>query len=172
MKLGTEEFEKDSYPFFIAEIGDNHNGNMESAKKLILQAKQAGADAVKFQLWTMGSLYAKEFYEGNPLLMKDIIQSSVSFDEFKEFYKYAQSEDILCSASVFNKEQAEFLINEMKAPFIKVASMSLNQPRFLHEIGELLKDINVPIIISTGMSYFNEIIDAVSIIEKYTKRRR
>lgn len=169
MKLGTEEFEKDSYPFYIAEIGSNHNGNIESAKKLILQAKQAGANAVKFQLWTMESLFAKEFYEGKPVLMKNIIHQSVSFDEFKELHKYAQSEDILCSASVFNKKQAEFLIKEMKAPFIKVASMSLNQPRFMHEIGELLKDNEVPIIISTGMSVINDIIDAIGIIEKYTK---
>ena len=169
MKLGKEEFEKGSSPFYIAEIGDNHNGDIESAKKLILQAKQAGADAVKFQLWTLSSLYAKEFYKGKPDLMKTIIQSSVSFEEFRMLYAYAESEDVLCSASVFNEEQAKFLINDMKVPFIKVASMSLNQPRFLHEIGELVKDTEVPIIISTGMCELEEIINAVQILQLYTE---
>jgi N-acetylneuraminate synthase len=52
-------------PFFIAEIGSNHNGDMRLARKLIDEAVAAGADAVKFQSWTKDSLVCKEEYERN-----------------------------------------------------------------------------------------------------------
>ena len=52
-------------PYVIAEIGANHNGDIELAKKMILSAKENGADCVKFQSWTADSLIAKEEYERN-----------------------------------------------------------------------------------------------------------
>ena len=52
-------------PYIIAEIGANHNGDMELAKKIIDSAKECGADAVKFQSWTPDSLISKGEYERN-----------------------------------------------------------------------------------------------------------
>ena len=52
-------------PYVIAELGSNHNGDMELAKKLIWQAKQSGADCVKFQSWSKDSIFSKKTYEDN-----------------------------------------------------------------------------------------------------------
>ena len=54
------EIKKINEPFIIAEIGANHNGNLELAKKTILAAKKAGCDAVKFQSWNE-NLFSKDF---------------------------------------------------------------------------------------------------------------
>ena len=47
-------------PYIIAELGANHNGNMELAKKLIIQAKESGADCVKFQSWSKDSVFSRK----------------------------------------------------------------------------------------------------------------
>ena len=54
-----------SKPYIIAELGSNHNGDMDLAKKLIIQAKEAGADCVKFQSWSKDSIFAKKKYNDN-----------------------------------------------------------------------------------------------------------
>lgn len=61
-----------SMPFVIAEIGANHNGDIERAKKLIKLAKKAGANAVKFQAWAKNSLFLKIVYEDNKELEKEL----------------------------------------------------------------------------------------------------
>ena len=63
-----------SKPYVIAELGSNHNGDMELAKKLILEAKCAGADCVKFQSWTKNSIFAKKKYEDNYFIADDYRQ--------------------------------------------------------------------------------------------------
>ncbi len=65
MKLGDKKIKKFSAPFFIAEIGANHNGDMALAKEMIAAAKDCGCDAVKFQSWTPESLIAREEYDRN-----------------------------------------------------------------------------------------------------------
>ena len=52
-------------PYIIAEIGSNHNGNMELAKRLINAAKECGADCVKFQSWSKDTIFSKKVYENN-----------------------------------------------------------------------------------------------------------
>jgi len=65
MKLGNREINNFSVPYVIAEIGSNHNGDMDLAKTMIDAAKSCGCDAVKFQSWTPQSLIAKEEYDRN-----------------------------------------------------------------------------------------------------------
>ena len=55
-------------PYIIAEIGANHNGSILLAKKLILKAKKAGADCVKFQSWTKESIFSKKNYQEDILV--------------------------------------------------------------------------------------------------------
>ena len=63
-------------PYIIAEIGANHNGSLALAKKLILKAKDAGADCVKFQSWTKDSIFSKKKYKENYFL-KDLYFSLI-----------------------------------------------------------------------------------------------
>lgn len=160
-------------PYVIAEIGANHNGDMAIAKKLIIEAKEAGADCVKFQSWTTDSVFAKKKYEDNYFIaddyrdrtdftLKEIVEEySISEAELLEMKEFADEVGIDCSSTPFSKAEADFLVDKLKSPFIKVASMDLNNHPFL----DYLARKNLPIIISTGLSELHEIDRAVRVIE-------
>ena len=65
IKIGNKEIYNFSKPYVIAEIGANHNGDMDLAKKMIDAAVDCGADAAKFQSWSPKTLIAKEEYDNN-----------------------------------------------------------------------------------------------------------
>jgi len=174
MKLtNSRDVNNFSCPYVIAEIGSNHNGDMELAKKLINEAKEAGADCVKFQSWSKETIFAKKKYEDNYFIaddyrdrsdytLEEIVDSySISEDELLEMKKYADEVGIDCTSTPFSKKEADFLVDKLDAPFIKVASMDLNNYPFL----EYLSKKNKPMIISTGLSELYEIDKAVKVIE-------
>ena len=160
-------------PYIIAELGANHNGDMELAKKLIVEAKEAGADCVKFQSWTKDSVFAKKKYEDNYFIADDyrdrddftleeiVEEYSISNTELLEMKAFADEIGIDCSSTPFSKAEADFLVDELKSPFIKVASMDLNNHPFL----DYLARKGLPMIISTGLSELHEIDKAVRVIE-------
>lgn len=160
-------------PYVIAELGANHNGDMELAKKLIVQAKEAGADCVKFQSWSKNTIFARKKYEDNYFIaddyrdrtdytLEEIVDNySISEDELLEMKKFADELEIDCTSTPFSKEEADFLVDKLESPFIKVASMDLNNYPFL----EYLARKGKPIIISTGLSELYEIDKAVKTIE-------
>ena len=160
-------------PYIIAELGSNHNGDMELAKRLIVEAKEAGAHCVKFQSWSKDSIFAQKKYNDNYFVADDyrdrtdytlaeIVEAySISEDELLEMKSFADKVGIDCTSTPFSKKEADFLIDKMETPFIKVASMDLNNYPFL----EYLAKKNKPIIISTGLSELYEIDKAVKTIE-------
>lgn len=160
-------------PYIIAELGANHNGDMKLAKKLIIEAKEAGADCVKFQSWSKDSIFASKKYEDNYFIADDyrdrtdytlekIVDAySISEDELLEMKKFADEVGIDCTSTPFNKKEADFLVDKMDTPYIKVASMDLNNYPFL----EYLAQKGKPIVISTGLSELYEIDKAVKTIE-------
>jgi len=166
-------------PYIIAELGSNHNGDMKLAKKLIVQAKEAGADCVKFQSWSKDSIFAKKKYEDNYFIADDyrdrddytlekIVEAySISEEELLEMKSFADELGIDCTSTPFNKKEADFLVERMQTPFIKVASMDLNNYPFL----EYLAKKNKPMIISTGLSELYEIDKAVKTIENAGNRQ-
>lgn len=174
MKL-TEKVELSNYskPYIIAEIGSNHNGDMELAKRMILAAKESGADCVKFQSWTKDSIFAKKKYEDNFFIaddyrdradftLEEIVDAySISEDELLEMKNFSDKVGIDCTSTPFSKKEADFLVDKLKTPFIKVASMDLNNYPFL----EYLAKKGKPLIISTGLSEVYEIDRAVNVIE-------
>lgn len=161
-------------PYIIAELGANHNGDMELAKKLILQAKEAGADCVKFQSWTKDSVFAKKKYEDNYFIaddyrdrtdytLEEIVEAySISETELLEMKSFADEVGIDCSSTPFSKQEVDFLVEKLESPFIKVASMDLNNYPFLTYIANK----GLPIIISTGLSELHEIDKAVRTLEE------
>lgn len=160
-------------PYIIAELGSNHNGDMELAKKMIIEAKEAGADCVKFQSWSKESIFANKKYEDNYFIaddyrdrtdytLEEIVDSySISEDELLDMKKFADEIEIDCTSTPFNKKEADFLVEKLETPFIKVASMDLNNYPFL----EYLAKKGKPMIISTGLSELYEIDKAVKTIE-------
>lgn len=160
-------------PYIIAELGSNHNGDMALAKKLIVEAKKAGADCVKFQSWSKDSIFARKKYEDNYFIADDyrdrtdftleqiVEEYSISEAELLEMKKFADEVGIDCTSTPFSKKEADFLVDSLCTPFIKVASMDLNNHPFL----EYLAVKGKPIVISTGLSELHEIDEAISIIE-------
>ena len=160
-------------PYIIAELGSNHNGDMELAKKLITEAKEAGADCVKFQSWSKDTIFARKKYEDNFFIaddyrdrddftLEEIVDTySISEEELLEMKRFADDIGIDCTSTPFSRKEADFLVDKMDTPFIKVASMDLNNYPFL----EYLAKKDKPIVISTGLSEFYEIDKAVKTIE-------
>jgi sialic acid synthase SpsE len=160
-------------PYIIAELGSNHNGDMDLAKKLIIDAKESGADCVKFQSWSKDTIFSRKKYEDNFFVADDyrtrvdftleqIVDAySISEEELLGMKKFADEIGIDCTSTPFSKKEADFLVDKMDAPFIKVASMDLNNYPFL----EYLAKKGKPIVISTGLSELYEIDKAVKTIE-------
>jgi N-acetylneuraminate synthase len=156
------QYEIDNYvePFIIAEIGVNHNGDIKLAKRMIDGAKQAGAHAVKFQTWTKNSLYSEEFLKDKDLFRKGLEEYSLSEKEYKDLADYCYKKDIIFSATPFSEKEVDLLV-ELEVPFIKVASMDVNNYPFLKYIGEQ----GLPVILSTGFAHTWEIARAVQTIK-------
>ena len=92
----NKKFLNSSSPYIIAEIGANHNGDMSLAKKLIIEAKAAGADCVKFQSWTKNSVFSEKVYKQNRFIEDDIFNIKPQYSLFrthmlKEMTKSANS---------------------------------------------------------------------------------
>lgn len=163
-----------SEPYIIAEIGANHNGDIELAKKIIDSAKECGADAVKFQSWTPTSLIAKEEYDRNQSYddgdggkkhfgtLKQMVEKYyLTVEQHFELRDYCKSINIDFCSTPFAPKEVD-LLDEIDIPFFKVASMDINNLELLKHIAKKQK----PIILSTGMSTLAEIEQAIKIIEK------
>ena len=173
MKINQRTIENFAAPYVIAELGANHNGDMEIAKKLIDQAKAAGCDCVKFQSWTKDSIFAKQVYKENYFLKDDyrdrsdftleqIVDAfSVSEKELMEMRDYCNEIGIDFTSTPFSQKEADFLVDVLKAPFIKIASMDLNNYPFL----DYLARKGRPVMLSTGLSTLAEVDIAISTIE-------
>ena len=156
----------DGHPcFIIAEIGINHNGSVELAKKMIDIAVTTGCDAVKFQKRTIDIVYTKEELakERNSIFghTNGDLKRGLEFGEkeYKEIDKYCKQKDIIWFASCWDEGAVDF-INRFNPPCYKIASASLTDDNLL----KYTKSKGKPIILSTGMSTMEEIEHAVSIL--------
>ena len=174
MKLTkAKELRNYTQPYIIAELGSNHNGDMELARKLIVDAKEAGANCVKFQSWSKDTIFARKKYEDNYFIaddyrdrddytLEEIVDAySISEEELLMMKKFADEIGIDCTSTPFSKKEVDFLVDKMDSPFIKVASMDLNNYPFL----DYLARKNKPVVISTGLSELYEIDKAIKAIE-------
>jgi len=150
-----------SRPYIIAEVNSSHNGNIEVAKQMILAAAKSGCDCVKFQSWSAESLYSTSYYNENPIAKRIVSKFSLTAQQLKDMATFARENGIDFSSTPYSCPEVDFLINECKAPFVKIASMDLNNLKYLHYIAAK----GIPIVLSTGMSTIDEIHKAVKTIE-------
>ena len=160
-------------PYVIAELGANHNGDMALAKELIRQAKKAGANCVKFQSWSKNSVFSRKVYEDNHFIADDyrdredytleeiVEEYAISEKELLEMSGFAAELGIDCTSTPFSFSEVDFLVDVMNSPFIKIASMDLNNYPLLDYIARKGR----PIVISTGLSELYEIDKAIKTIE-------
>ena len=158
---------KNNYPYIIAEIGNNHNGSISLAKKLIIKAKKTGASCVKFQTFTTETLFSKKSFKKNKQLKNDSDNFTLKKkNDFKTLLKLSKKLKLDFCATPFSFAEVDFLINELKLKFIKIASMDINNYPFIEYIAKK----KIPIIISTGFGSKKEIDTAIKIIKKYHKK--
>lgn len=148
-------------PYIIAEVNSSHNGNIETAKEMIKSIKECGCDCVKFQSWSTESLYSKTYYDKNPISKRIVQKFALSKEDLYNLANYCKELNIGFSSTPYCEEEVDFLVDKCEVPFIKIASMEINNYDFLEYIAKK----NVPMILSTGMAEIQEIKKAVKIIE-------
>ena len=158
----------DNHPcYIVGEIGINHNGDVELAKKLIDVAVIAGCNAVKFQKRTVDVVYSAEelaqprenpFGPTNGDLKYGLELES---EDYQEIDRYCREKKITWFASCWDDQSIDFM-DEFKIPCYKVASASLTDNKLLQHC----RSKNKPIILSTGMSTIEQIDYAVNVLGK------
>ena len=152
--------------FIVAEIGINHNGDLEIAKQLVDVAKGASCDAVKFQKRTPELCVPPEqrnVMRETPwgIMTYMDYRRRIEFDteEYREIDRYCRERKMMWFASVWDKPSVDF-IESFQPPCYKVPSAALTQHDLLHQI----KRTGRPVILSTGMSSMEQIRAAVDIL--------
>lgn len=165
VKIGDRLVGENKPAFVIAEIGINHNGNLDIAKKLIAAAVVAGCDAVKFQKRTVDVVYTPEDLarpRDNPFgSTNGDLKYGLEFSqaEYQSIAAYCKSNHILWFASAWDEASVDFL-EQFEPPCYKIASASLTDDLLLKQHREYQR----PVILSTGMSTLEQIDRAVEIL--------
>lgn len=169
LRISDSVVSDESLPFIIAEVGHNHQGNLEQALKLIGAAATAGASAVKFQKRDNRNLFTPKMYDepynsensfGSTYgLHRDALEFGV--EEYKVCMAEAERLNILFFATAFDFNSADFL-QSLGMPLYKIASGDLTNLPLLEYVARFEK----PMIISTGGASFEMIEAAASAIRK------
>jgi len=167
VKIGRTYLGYERPVFIIAEIGINHNGNLSTAKKLIMEAKKSGANAVKFQKRNPEEILIKEWLEMPynspnafaPTYGEHKKKLEFSAKQYKELKDYASKVGILFFASVWDFISADFM-EKLEVDAYKIPSADLINLPLLKYVAKKDK----PVLISTGMNTLEEIDEAVKTI--------
>ena len=145
--------------FLISEIGSNHNADLKRCYRLIDQSKKVGCDAVKFQYFTVDTLFRKSVLKKNSALM-NMKKWELPLEFIPKISKYCKKKKILFGISPFNLSSIKFL--NQYVDFFKIASYELIWDDLLKKCAKTKK----PIVISTGMADQKETKKAFKILKK------
>lgn len=153
-------------PYVIAEIGSNHNGDMDLCRRLIDAAKSSGADAVKFQSWSPQSLISANEFDRNTSYedkkrhfgsLKEMVERyQLTEDQHHLVADYCKVKDVAFMSTPFSFREVDML-DALGVPCFKIASMDINHLPLLRYVGQKQK----PVFLSTGMATMQEIHRAV-----------
>jgi len=153
--------------YIIAEIGINHNGDLDLAKKLIEQSKHSGADAVKFQKRTIDLVYTPEEldkYRESPWGTTNRQQKEgleFSMEQYKELEKYTKDLGMDFIVSCWDTNSVDVVEQHLDIKYHKVASALATDKTFLQK----LNNTGRPVILSTGMCTTEEINAAIQVLD-------
>ena len=169
VKLGNVDVGRDCTPYIIAEVGSNHNGDMDLCRQLIDAAAEAGAHAVKFQSWTDKSLIAEEEYERNTeysdkkkhfgSLREMVTAYQLTAEQHAQAHARCIEKGIAFCSTPFSPEEVD-LLDSLDVPFFKIASMDIVHIPLLRYVARKQK----PVVISTGMATMGEVEQAVEAV--------
>ena len=165
-ELGGRTIGDDQPTYIVAEIGINHNGDMDTVKKLIDAAKASGCDAVKFQKRTPELCVPADMRDqmretpwGYITYLDYRYKIELGLEDYQEIDRYCREQEITWFSSCWDEESVEF-IEQFDPPGYKVASATLTNRGLL----ESLRDTGRPIVLSTGMSSLEQIKAAVDVV--------
>jgi N-acetylneuraminate synthase len=167
IRIGNRLVGDDQPCFIVAEIGINHNGDVDLARRLISVALAAGCDAVKFQKRTVEVVYSADELakpRENPFgPTNGDLKYGLEFEqeEYEEIDAFCKSVKMTWFASPWDEASVDFL-QRFNIPVYKIASASLTDDHLLRHI----RATGRPIILSTGMSTYAEIDHAVEVLGK------
>ena len=169
IKLGDRIISSESKPYIIAEIGVNHEGSMDQAKRLIDLAKEGGADAAKFQTYKADTLASKQ----SPAYWDLTKEPTKSQHELFKKYDVFDPSDYLSLAQYCNNQNIDFLSTpfddastdflEPVMPFFKIASADITSIPLLRKIAKK----NKAIVLSTGAATLGEIDNAIETLQSH-----
>ena len=166
MKIANRLINKDSEPLIIAEIGINHNGSLEEAKKIVKSAVLSGAEIIKHQTHIIEDEMthkAKEVIPGNAEISIHQIMSNCALNEKDEIELQNFTEDLgaIFISTPFSRAAADRL-ERMNVPAYKIGSGECNN----YPLIEHIADFGKPVILSTGMNSIETILPAVEIFRE------
>jgi pseudaminic acid synthase len=163
-----------SSTLIVAEVSGNHSGNLDLCKRLVLEAKLCGANAVKFQTYTPDTLtldtdevdfkippVSPWAHFGNQYSLYK--EAHTPWDWHQELFDYARSLDILAFSSPFDETAVDFL-EALNCPIYKLASPEINHLPLITRIAKTGK----PIIMSLGVATESELVQAIDTFQKYS----
>jgi sialic acid synthase SpsE/sugar phosphate isomerase/epimerase len=166
-EIGDYKIGKDHPVFIIAEIGNNHNGDYDLAKKLVDEAAHSGADCAKFQMRDLDSLYRRSSNKsssvnedlGSEYVIDLLRKYQLSNDDMLRIFDYCHEKGVMPLCTPWDVPSIEILNNYGMSGF-KVASADLVN----HHLLEKLIATHKPLICSTGMSREEEIVESVKFL--------
>ncbi|OFX23163.1 MAG: hypothetical protein A2033_15475 [Bacteroidetes bacterium GWA2_31_9] len=161
---------KTNKTYIIAEVGPNHNGKIDIALEMIDKLSEIGVDAVKFQISNPENAYSLDSFKPDYQKIGDKSQSPIEmskkyqlpFNAHKDLYKRCLEKkvDYICSA--FEMDSLNFLWDNFDMPYFKIASGEI----FTVDMLDFIASKEKPIILSTGMSTYDEIRVALNYLDK------
>ncbi|MDO5053651.1 MAG: N-acetylneuraminate synthase family protein, partial [Pseudoclavibacter sp.] len=167
LRIGRHEVGDGKPALLIAEIGINHNGSVDLAKRLVDLAKEARADVVKFQLRDMDALYRSAGADSagedlGPQYTLDLLSRfSLGRDELFEVFDHARDVDIDVMCTPWDAPSVQALV-DYGVPALKIASADLTN----HELLRDASSRGVPLVLSTGMSRESEIRESAELMQR------
>ena len=170
MKIGSRVIGEGQPCYIIAEVGINHNGQLDLAKQLIDVAVAAQVDAIKFQKRTIDEILTPE-QQAQPYNSPNAFGATygehrrkleLSDEAYYELLEYCQSRSITLLASAWDKKSADFL-EQLGVPAYKIPSARVTDLGLIEHVARKRK----PIILSTGMSSMEEVREAVATVQRH-----
>jgi sialic acid synthase SpsE/sugar phosphate isomerase/epimerase len=169
IKIGRRRIGENEKTFVIAEIGNNHNGDIDIARQLVDECVKAGVDCVKFQMRTLDSLYRRAALQRKPedlgaeYTLDLLTRFQLSDDELFQIMDYARDQGVEPLCTPWDEASLEKLHNYGVEAF-KIASADLTN----HDLLVAAAKLGKPLIVSTGMSTEPEIRAAIDLLRHFS----
>ena len=174
LKINHYQIDENSPVFIIAEAGVNHNGSLDMAKRLVIEAKNCGADCVKFQTFkaervvnqdSPKAVYQNKTTDPNESQLEMLRKCELKYDYHQELLELCKKVEIIFLSTPYNVEDVDFL-DQLGVPAYKLASIHVAEPYFIDYTAIKGK----PVILSTGMATLSEIDHAVKSIRNASNK--